>query len=82
MVGKLISKLFLKVLKHTYIYFFFNRSKTGVVGDSILFSNNTNAKLEKYTISNAMALSVHLGTYEAILQQYIESMEPITEVSF
>lgn len=38
-------------------------------------------KLQKFTISNAMALSVNLGTWEATLDQYIESMEAVTEVN-
>lgn len=42
--------------------------------------DDTSMKLKKFTISNAMALSVNLGTWEATLDQYIDSMEAVTEV--
>lgn len=37
--------------------------------------------LDKYTFSNAMALTVKLSVWEASLDHYIESVEYITEVS-
>lgn len=56
------------------------RAKTRIIRDSVVLSENVNSNLEKYAISNAMALSVHLGSFEANLEQYIETMEPVTEV--
>lgn len=53
---------------------------TIIQGDTIVFGpDDTPVKLKKFTISNAMALSVNLGTWEATLDQYIESMEAVTE---
>jgi glutathione synthase len=47
-----------------------------------VLNNGGDALLEKYTISNALALSVKLGTWEAALERYIDSIEYVTEVSF
>lgn len=35
--------------------------------------------LDKYTFSNTMALSVKLGIWEALLEEYIDSIEYVTE---
>lgn len=43
--------------------------------------NSPDDMLSKYTISNAMALSVKLGIWEAALDKYVDSIEYITEVS-
>lgn len=49
--------------------------------DSIcLVENSSDDLLCKYTISNAMALSVKLGIWEAALDKYVDSIEYITEV--
>lgn len=45
----------------------------------ILLSTENNNMLEKYTFSNAMALSVKLGIWEASLDKYINSIEFVTE---
>lgn len=45
----------------------------------IHLSTEENTTLEKYTFSNAMALSVKLGIWESSLEKYIESIESITE---
>lgn len=37
--------------------------------------------LDRYTFSNAMAHSVNLGTWEALLEEYIDSVELVTQVS-
>lgn len=48
-------------------------------GQFILSKNNEEDTYhEKYTFSNALSLSVKLGIWEAALQKYIESMEPVT----
>lgn len=47
-------------------------------GDILLPAEERNA-LEKYTFSNAMALSVKLGIWEATLQKYIDSIEFVTD---
>lgn len=46
-------------------------------GNIILPTNATN--LDKYTFSNAMAQSVKLGVWEASLDNYIDSIEFVTE---
>ena len=46
-------------------------------GDIVLASNATN--LDKFTFSNAMAQSVKLGIWEASLDNYIRSIEFVTE---
>jgi uncharacterized Rmd1/YagE family protein len=38
--------------------------------------------LDRYTFSNAMAHSVKLGTWEAQLEEYIDSVEFVTQVSW
>lgn len=47
-------------------------------GDILLAKDESNI-LEKYTFSNAMALSVKLGIWETTLQKYIDSIEFVTE---
>lgn len=42
-------------------------------------ADSTNVNLERYTYSNAISLSVKLGIWEASLDQYIDSMEFVTE---
>ena len=37
--------------------------------------------LERYTFSNALAHSVQLGVWEADLDQYIDNMESVAEVT-
>jgi len=41
--------------------------------------NASAISLEKYTYSNAISLSVKLGTWEASLDNYIDSIEPVIE---
>lgn len=41
----------------------------------------TASDLDRYTFSNAMAHSVKLGTWEALLEEYIDSIEFVTRVS-
>lgn len=56
-------------------------TKTSLMGGKIVLANNENETLDKFAVSNAMALSVHLGAYESLLNDYIDSMLPVTEVS-
>lgn len=48
-----------------------------LIGDDVTASD-----LDRYTFSNAMAHSVKLGTWEALLEEYIDSVEVVTHVSF
>lgn len=48
-----------------------------LIGDDVTASD-----LDRYTFSNAMAHSVKLGTWEALLEEYIDSVEVVTQVSF
>ncbi|KAK6641562.1 hypothetical protein RUM44_013275 [Polyplax serrata] len=50
-----------------------------IINDNIVFSRGNDLIFEKYAISNAMALSVHLGTFEANFENYINAMEPVTD---
>jgi uncharacterized Rmd1/YagE family protein len=46
----------------------------------VISSGGENLVLEKFTVSNALALSVKLGSWEAALEKYIDSIEYVTEV--
>jgi len=46
-----------------------------------LSPGSENLVLEKYTVANAMALSVKLGIWESTLDKFVESIDEITEVS-
>lgn len=48
----------------------------------LIKQNKTASDLDRYTFSNAMAHSVKLGTWEALLDEYIESIEFVTQVSW
>lgn len=47
-------------------------------GDFIL-ARTDDLLLDKFTISNAMAMSVKLGIWEASLEKYIDEIEFVTE---
>lgn len=47
----------------------------------IIKDDTTASDLDRYTFSNAMAHSVKLGTWEALLEEYIDSVEFVTQVS-
>lgn len=57
------------------------RTKTRLVKDKILLNIEGQTDLEKYTFSNAMAMSVKLGIWESSLDKYIEKIEYVSEVS-
>ncbi|KAL0267287.1 UNVERIFIED_CONTAM: hypothetical protein PYX00_009602 [Menopon gallinae] len=54
-------------------------SKTILTGGKIILAEGENEILDKFAVSNAMALSVHLGAYESLLSEYIDSMFFVTE---
>jgi Uncharacterised ACR, YagE family COG1723 len=61
----------------------FQCRKTGFnEGDLVLSRSVENLVLEKFTVSNALALSVKLGSWEAALEKYIDSIEYVTEVTY
>lgn len=61
-------------------FVFLNRkaSRLEKTGDIVLSRGESNT-LDKYTFSNAMSLSVKLGIWEALLENYIDSIEILTE---
>lgn len=66
-----------------YIYYFC--SKRSYIDDGVMYISNLDKSSEdissdRYTLSNAMALTVKLGVLEAILECYIDDLEYITEV--
>ena len=56
---------------------YYRKSSLSHNGDIMLAPNG--ATLEKYTFSNAIALSVKLGIWEASLEKFIDSIEFISE---
>lgn len=50
-------------------------------GNICLTQEETKCPLDKYTYSNGMISSVKLGVWEALLDEFIESIEPVTVVS-
>lgn len=50
--------------------------------DTIFLNPEGPMDLEKYTFSNALAISVQLGIWEAALDEYIDNIEYVSEVSF
>ena len=48
----------------------------------ILLNAEGSTDLEKYTFSNALALSVKLATWEASLEKYVDSIEFVVDVRF
>ena len=59
---------------------FFHSSKTRLVRNRIILNPEGSTDLEKYTFSNAMAMSVKLGIWEASLDRYIDDIEYVSEV--
>jgi len=66
--------------KFTHIFFYFRKSGFND-GNLVLGKGGESLVLEKFTVSNALALSVKLGSWEAALEKYIDSIEYVTEVS-
>lgn len=50
-------------------------------GNICLTQEEGKCPLDKYTFSNVMILSVKLGVWETLLDKYIESLAPLTQVS-
>ncbi|KAL1129711.1 hypothetical protein AAG570_012655 [Ranatra chinensis] len=70
----------LEVMSYTYTHC----SKRSDIHDSNMYiscqdKNIEEISLDRYTFSNAMALSVKLGMLEALLERYIRGVEYITE---
>lgn len=60
---------------------FFRKSSIKKGNLHLIRDNVTASDLDRYTFSNAMAHSVKLGTWEAMLEEYIDSIEHVTRVS-
>ena len=58
----------------------FPRNKTTLKNSKILLNTEGSTDLEKYTFSNALALSVKLATWEASLDIYAESLVGVVKV--
>jgi uncharacterized Rmd1/YagE family protein len=56
------------------------RKKSHLDDGHIVLVGEGSSALDKYTFSNAMALSVKLGVWEASLNRYVDSIEFVTEV--
>lgn len=52
---------------------------TTLLDDDFILEPQDDPRLDKYAVSNAMATSVKLGTWEAALSRYIDSMEKVTD---
>lgn len=63
-----------EIIEYTY-----TDNKTRLVNGRIWLNLEGSTDLEKYTFSNAMALSVKLALWEASLDQYVDSIEYVTE---
>ncbi|XP_065333443.1 required for meiotic nuclear division protein 1 homolog [Cloeon dipterum] len=56
-----------------------HRKSSLIDGNLVLWNGGENLVLEKFTVSNAVALSVKLGSWESALEKYIDSIEYVTE---
>jgi len=54
-------------------------NKTTLKNSQILLNTEGSTDLEKYTFSNALALSVKLATWEATLDKYVDSIDGVVE---
>lgn len=54
-------------------------ARTKLVRDTIFLNPEGPMDLEKYTFSNALAISVQLGIWEAALDEYIDNIEYVSE---
>ena len=61
-------------------FMFVLSNKTRLMNGRILLNAEGSTDLEKYTFSNALALSVKLATWEASLEKYVDSIEFVVEV--
>ncbi|XP_060837145.1 required for meiotic nuclear division protein 1 homolog [Rhopalosiphum padi] len=67
--------------RESMYYAYTNDKKSSIQkGNVYLIGNDVTASdLDRYTFSNAMAHSVKLGTWEALLEEYIDSVEVVTQ---
>lgn len=69
------------VLYRFDVFFLYFRKSSIQKGNLHLIEGDVTASdLDRYTFSNAMAHSVKLGTWEALLEEYIDSIEFVTQV--
>lgn len=61
-------------------YSYTDTRESGIANGVMLLKSGDSILLDKYTFSNAMALSVKLGAWEASLDRYVDSIEDVTEV--
>lgn len=61
---------------------FFRKSSIQKGNLHLIKEDSMASDLDRYTFSNAMAHSVKLGTWEALLEEYIESVECVTQVRY
>lgn len=67
------------------IYVLFLRKKTALDKGHFTLASDISphqSALDKYTISNAIVLSVKLGVWEHLLEKYVSSIQSVVEVSF
>ncbi|XP_049767533.1 required for meiotic nuclear division protein 1 homolog [Schistocerca cancellata] len=64
-----------ELMEYTYIDVGHSRLSNG----NLCLSSKETTYLDKYTFSNAMALSVKLGIWEASLSRYVDTIEFVTE---
>lgn len=66
-----------EVMPYTYSI---NSNRTSLLqnGNICLTQDEEKTALDKYTYSNGMIASVKLGVWEALLDEFIESIEPVT----
>ncbi|GLH04002.1 Putative required for meiotic nuclear division 1 [Gryllus bimaculatus] len=60
-------------------YSYVKERKSCISNGVMLLNDGDSVALDKYTFSNAMALSVKLGIWEASLDRYVDSIEFVTE---
>lgn len=77
-LGSTVSKATVEEQSESFPYLY-SEGKTRLSSDRILLSDCGPTHLERYTFSNALALSVKLGVWESELEYYIDSIENVTE---
>lgn len=68
-----------EMLNYKYMLEEGKNSSLHKLNGEIFLAPNGNDFLDKYTFSNAMALSVKLGIWESFLDHFIDSIESVTE---
>ena len=68
------------IIDFLFYFSYICSNKTRLMNGRILLNAEGSTDLEKYTFSNALALSVKLATWEASLEKYVDSIEFVVEV--